>query len=218
MCHSTAECPVCKQQKYFSEIEGPLDKPYLLCEQCQLIFLDPGYFPEPSEEKAHYLTHKNGIQYRGYVRFLRQALDPTLPFLSDGDRGLDYGCGPVPTLSILAERAGYPCKDYDPLFFPELPVGPHDFIFATECFEHFFDPPKEMVKIRTLLSDNGILTIMTHCWESIPRFKTWKYARDPTHVCFYHMETLQYLSKQYGFEWLATDHKRVVVLRKALDQ
>lgn len=36
------------------------------------------------------------IQYKGYVDFLNQAIEPAYPLLSRHMYGLDYGCGPVP--------------------------------------------------------------------------------------------------------------------------
>ena len=130
-----------------------------------IILTDSLDFPTPGEEKETYLLHNNGIQYQGYVKFLNQAIELALPRLDNTMRGIDYGCGPVPTLSVILKEKGIDCRDYDPIFFPEMPAGPFDFVFATECFEHFFNPADEITRIGSLLKSGGLLVVMTHLWE-----------------------------------------------------
>jgi hypothetical protein len=129
-------------------------------------------------------------------------------------RGLDYGCGHTPTLSTLLKQNGLACDDYDPFFFPEVPQGPYDYIFITEAAEHFFHPGSEFEWISDLLHVGGILTMMTVLWKEVDQFSEWYYAKDFSHVSFYHLKTLQTVCDIFGFQHLFTDHQRVVVLKK----
>lgn len=161
-----------------------------------------------------YRQHNNGIQYEGYVTFLNKAIHPALKYLKPDMKGLDYGCGPEPTLSLLLKQEGYTCDDYDPFFFPDLDQNKqYDFIFATECFEHFFFPARDLQKINELLKDDGILVIMTELWQDIEKFKTWHYAKDATHVSFYHQRTFHYIAGKYGLTPLVADN-RVIIFQK----
>ncbi|MFO7656607.1 MAG: class I SAM-dependent methyltransferase [Bacteroidales bacterium] len=164
-------------------------------------------------EKKRYLTHNNGIQYKGYVDFLNQAIEPALPLLNKDMQGLDFGCGPTPTLSVILEQQGYKCDNYDPLFFPGLPEKKYDFIFATECFEHFFFPAKEIQLIKNLLKPGGILTIMTETWKSDEAFASWYYAKDSTHVSFFHNHTFGFIAEKFGFEAKECSNERVMILQ-----
>ncbi len=207
-------CPLCFNNKEIKVIKGPDSRAYHSCEKCKLIFTESRFHPTKTQEKERYLTHQNGIQYKGYVEFLNQAIEPALPLLTKKMKGLDYGCGPVPTLSVLVHQQGFSCDDYDPFFFPQIPADKYDFIFATECFEHFFKPAKEISKITKLLTPGGILVVMTETWESAEAFQTWYYAKDVTHVVFYHSRTFRFIAEKYGFELLKSNNERVIILQK----
>ncbi len=184
------------------------------CPQCKLTYKDPSLFPGPHEEKHRYLKHLNSKNDEGYVAFLNQAIEPTLPFLTHNALGLDFGCGPTPVLSSIIEKDGFTCELYDPYFFPELPDERKDFIFATECFEHFFEPAREMQLITSLLIPQGVLSIMTQRWDEETDFSTWWYAQDKTHVLFFHNDTFQYICRQFNFSVLHDDGEKVIVLQK----
>ena len=128
--------------------------------------------------------------------------------------GLDYGCGPAPTLSALLEERGMPCDNYDPFFFPHLlPGRKYDFIFSTECFEHFFYPGREIPKLLALAKAGGHLIIMTDLWKNPEEFASWSYGRDFTNVSFYHAGTLNWISKHYGIPKVYDDGVRVAIFR-----
>lgn len=208
-------CPLCVKPTEFTEVPGPDERSYYLCGSCSLIFTDTTSHLSLAQEKKHYGTHENGIEHKGYVTFLNKAIKPALPFLKPGMVGLDYGCGPVPTLSLLLKESGYEVDDYDPNFFPELPEGKqYDFIFATECFEHFFFPAKDLQHLRKLLKEEGLLIVMTERWKDVKDFKRWYYAKDPTHVSFYHNNTFSSICSKFNFDQLFTDASRVVILQR----
>lgn len=208
-------CPLCQNSKNLIPVKGADERAYYQCPHCYLIFTKQ--YLTLAEEEARYRTHQNGPQYEGHVKFLNRAITPALSYLNSTQRGLDYGCGPVPTLSvILKEKYGIACDDYDPLFYPEPPAGKYDFIFSTECFEHFFSPAKELWRLCELLIDDGLLIIMTACWDETIDLKTWYYFRDPTHVAFYHQKTFQFIANAFGFDRLSTPDDRVFILKKTL--
>jgi SAM-dependent methyltransferase len=195
-------------------ISGRLAREYFPCPGCGLIFVDEKHHPSPKTAKARYATHQNNPGDAGYLAFLNQALTPALPHLQKSRRGLDYGCGPSPVLVGLLRERGYSCTGYDPLFFPALPPGPFDFIFATEVLEHLHHPRPDLEMITRLLAPDGIFTIMTEPWTSLADFPGWHYTKDFTHVCFYHFRTIDYICKQYGFQIIDHRNPRVWVLKK----
>jgi SAM-dependent methyltransferase len=209
-------CPLCASCGPYTNITGPKGRGYLLCENCQLIFMQREFLPDRTAEKERYQAHQNGPQDAGYVQFLNQAITPALRYLNASMRGLDYGCGPVPTLSGLLKEHGLHCENYDPYFCPAFPEGSFDFIFATEVVEHFFHPAQELQRISALLQPGGMLTIMTEPWVSLAGFSEWHYAKDMTHVCFYHANTIAYICTRYGFEKLNQDSPRVSVLKQSI--
>lgn len=209
-------CPLCFNKKSFSIINAGKSRSYTECNSCKLIFTETSFLPTSASEKKRYLTHKNGIQYKGYVNFLMQAIEPALPFLKVDMQGLDYGCGHTPTLSLILEKMGFKCNNYDPFFFPGLPDDKYDFIFSTECFEHFFFPAKEIQHIKNLLKPGGLLIVMTEPWTSTDKFANWYYTNDPTHVSFYHKQSFKFISEKFKFEQVESNNERVFMLLKEL--
>lgn len=177
--------------------------------------MDSGSHLTAEEEKKRYSFHQNNADDKGYVSFLSRAIEPTISFLKDGMHGLDYGCGPNPVLANIVTSKGFKCDFYDPFFFPECKMDcKFDFIFATECFEHFFWPNKDIEQICKILKKDGILSIMTELWNSNGDFDSWYYKNDPTHVCFYSENTISYICENFLFEKIYSDNKRVIILKK----
>jgi hypothetical protein len=207
-------CPLCYSESFQPQVQGPKGRLFHLCENCKLVFERKSNRPDWNEEKDRYLKHNNSIHQKGYVNHLNQAINPALKYLKPGFCGLDYGCGPVPALNKLVEQKGFTCEFYDPIFFPKYPPGTYEFIFATECFEHFFRPAHELQKLGGLLKSEGILVVMTQLWNDTARFKGWRYATDPTHVVFYHANTFRFIAAHFGFNILEIKKGRVVILQK----
>ena len=207
-------CPLCNNSDAFSQLEGPKQRKYQRCHHCQLIFMERQFLPDSATEKSRYQAHQNNLQNEGYVQFLNLAITPALPYLKASMRGLDYGCGPVPVLGGLLKAHGLHCENYDPFFFPKLPDHKFEFIFATEVIEHFFNPGEDFQRILALLKPGGILTVMTELWDSVEKFSEWHYARDNTHVSFYHEKTMQYIYTRYNLERLNPGPARAGVYKK----
>ncbi len=79
---------------------------YFKCDACQLVFVHPSYHLSKAEERERYLKHNNGIENVGYVIFLNRVIQPCLNFIDKNMIGLDYGCGPVSTLSKILGQHG----------------------------------------------------------------------------------------------------------------
>ena len=206
-------CPLCNSQA--EETFGANGKTYHRCSHCGLVYMDENDRLGADDEKKRYSFHQNSIDDEGYVTFLGRVIEPMMKHLSVGMKGLDYGCGPNPVLAQIIKDKGFECDFYDTFFFPQCNFeGKYDFIFATECFEHFFNPGHELDKICTMLNSDGILGIMTEFLPQNTDFADWYYKNDPTHVCFYDRKSINYICKKYNFKELYNDKHRVIILRK----
>lgn len=206
-------CPLCNSTDNKKFEAG--NRIYYLCQTCELTFMDSACHLSAEEEKKRYSFHQNNAEDNGYVAFLNRAIEPAISFLNKDMHGFDYGCGPNPVLAHLVSEKGFKCDFYDPYFFPECKFDrKYDFIFATECFEHFFNPGMEIERISELLKTNGILSIMTELWNPVDDFSAWYYKNDPTHVCFYSKNTIDYICDNFHFIKIYTDDKRVIILKK----
>lgn len=211
----TFPCPLCHDDASKSLVYQTRKKRrYWQCSSCELIFVDPSSLPTVDFEKSVYQHHENSPSHAGYVAFLQRIIAPALAYLHADMRGLDFGCGPGPTLSILLEREGIACANYDPLFFPDKPNGVYDFIFATECFEHFHQPSRELSQLYSLLAINSYLFVMTDLYDDSIDFRTWYYKCDPTHVSFYKRRSIKYICQQYGFRLLELRDERIILLQR----
>jgi len=193
-------CPLCTEKKsnLYSTID---DKKYFKCSTCDLIFIDSKYHPTASQEKKQYDQHQNSYENKGYVAFLNQVCTPIKSYLSKKAKGLDYGCGPGPIIHKIMKEDGFQTSLYDPIYLndPNALNQKYDFITCTEVFEHFHHPKQEISKILNLLKPGALLGIMTQLPPKDPdSFSEWWYLRDPTHVCFYNLKTIDWLSTQYS--------------------
>lgn len=207
------QCPLCGAGDGFERVEDVRHRWHRVCGACGLIFVEDEFLPSAGEERARYAKHRNGPHDAGYVSFLRQAVEASAGVLPMGGRGLDFGCGHTPTLRGLLETEGFSCEVYDSFFFPQMPEGPFEFIFATEVVEHFHVPSRDWRKMAGLLAPRGWLIVMTAPWTTLEEFRTWGYASDGTHVCFYRWETMEWIARAFGMELRATENPRVFLFR-----
>lgn len=188
------------------------------CGDCGLVFVSPEQRPSAEAERAHYATHRNDPLDPGYRAFLDRLALPLLERLPPGAEGLDYGSGPGPTLSVMLRERGFPMEIYDPVFAPD--PGPlqrrYDFITCSETAEHFHHPAAEFARLDRLLRRGGWLAVMTEAPPEDRPLDQWRYARDPTHVCFYRPATMRWIARRHG--WAAVfPRPHVVLFHKAAD-
>ena len=208
------KCPLC-----FSESTDELNKEifkrkFIKCDHCWLIFIKRCQLPNEFSEKERYSHHHNESSNSGYLNFLNQILHPSLDHLKKEMKILDFGCGPNPVLASVLKSKGFDCNLYDPFYYPEKPTITYDYIFTTECVEHFHNPGLEFEFINSLLYQGAYLAIMTEMWTNIDSISEWYYARDFTHVAFYHQKTFKFLASSYDMKIVYTDGKRCLIFKK----
>jgi SAM-dependent methyltransferase len=173
---------------------------YWRCANCQLIFVPPTYHLSRSEEKAQYDLHQNSPDDQGYRRFLTRIFEPVHDRLTAGSKGLDFGSGPGPTLSVMFEEVGYQMKLYDTFYAPDQAVlyDQYDFVTASEVVEHFRKPKEELKRLLSCVKPGGLLGIMTKLALDREAFESWHYKNDPTHLSFFSQETFQWLADKWN--------------------
>jgi hypothetical protein len=224
---SPVQCPLCRQESgteaegAFLQLTGMNGFAYRLCRRCRLIFAHLPPRRSREEDRARYLLHRNSPEDEGYLRFLGHLWEAMRPLLRPGMRGLDYGCGPVPVLARLVRAAGFACEAYDPLFpeasseegGPDVPAKSYDFVLCSEVVEHFREVEEEWIRLAGRLPRGGLLGVMTGLWKDPADFRSWPYTSDPTHLCFYHARTLEWIAKHFGWTRVGGDDERVAVFR-----
>ncbi|MEJ1338620.1 MAG: class I SAM-dependent methyltransferase [Candidatus Sedimenticola sp. (ex Thyasira tokunagai)] len=210
-----AICPSCLTVGGGSFYQDRRD--YFRCPVCCLVFVPPHQFLPPQEEKAVYDLHENSAFDSGYRRFLNRLFIPLSQCLVPHSNGLDFGSGPEPTLSLMFEEVGHSMEIYDPFYAPEIkPLQlNYDFITATEVVEHLHHPRRELDRLWSRLKPNGLLGIMTKRVINRESFSSWHYKNDPTHVCFFSLETFQWYAEHWRAE-LTVPEKDVVLFKKVI--
>ncbi len=189
-------CPLCHSTEINKAYHRDRHRHYNLCQTCHLVFVPPDQYLSSEEEKAQYDLHQNSPNDQGYRQFLNRVFFPMQKRLAPESRGLDFGSGPGPTLSVMFQEAGHSMALFDHFYARDFSVfqQPYDFITATEVLEHLHYPGRELHRLWALLKPKGNLGIMTKLVPDRESFCDWHYKNDPTHVCFYSRTT---------FEWLA---------------
>ena len=194
-------CPRCYSEpiRQFAVVDS---KTYWRCDVCHLTFLSSESYLSPEAELARYLLHENSPEDYRYREFLSRLTNHLILKLQPGAKGLDFGSGPGPTLSVMLAEAGFAMDIYDPYFAPDAaPLEQtYDFITCTETVEHFYQPAEEFYQFDQMLRRSGWLGIMTEMLESDVNFASWWYHSEPTHVCFYKRETMAWIAAQYGWK------------------
>jgi rubredoxin len=188
---------------------------YWQCSLCWLVFVDPTQRLNAQQEKSEYDKHQNCAADMGYRKFLARLCDPLIKMLPASAKGLDFGCGPGPTLSVMLREKSFEVCNYD-IFYADdrsLLQARYDFITATEVVEHLFEPGKVINDLWGMIEKGGVLGLMTKLVIDKESFSVWHYKNDLTHVCFFSIETFQYLAQQLNAE-LSIIGKDVIVLKK----
>lgn len=192
-------CPLCAEPQTLA-FHRDQRRPYRRCSRCLLVFVPVAHHLSPEEERGHYLNHENSPDDTAYRRFLARLEGPLSRRLSRPCTGLDFGCGPGPTLSAMLEERGHEVVLYDPYFAPDpSALGRcYDFITATEVIEHLSRPGKVLDLLWSRLKPGGWLGLMTSLLDEDTAFDGWYYKNDPTHVSFFARESLLWLGQRWG--------------------
>ena len=192
-----ATCRLCERSagRLFHE-DG---RRYFRCGECGLVFVESVCFLDGDRERAVYDQHQNSPEDTGYRQFLSRLYEPVVGRLAPGSRGLDFGSGPGPTLSVMFEEAGHFVSLFDPFYANDCTVFDHQyrFITASEVFEHLYRPRMELDRLWGCLEPGGVLGVMTKRVRDEVAFSRWHYKNDPTHVCFFSLETFEWLEEHW---------------------
>jgi len=197
--NSRTACPLCGNDQ-LSSFYSDKKRTYIRCLHCQLVFVPEEYRLSAESEKSEYDLHNNDPDDQGYRRFLSRLSAPLLGKMDFLSSGLDFGCGPGPTLSLMFEEAGHKVENYDPFYFNNKDVlsRKYDFITMTEVAEHLYNPKDIFNQLFNMLKSSGYLGIMTKLVIDHDAFMKWHYIQDPTHVCFFSRSTFEYLAEIYS--------------------
>lgn len=195
-------CPLCRDTGSSSHFHRDRNRDYYRCARCHLIHVPPSQFLSPEAERAEYDKHRNSPDDAGYRQFLSRLFTPLNARLSPASHGLDFGSGPGPTLSVMFEESGHWMGLFDPFYAPDRQALTlqYDFITASEVFEHLHDPAAEVARLWSILKPGGWLGIMTKLALDRAAFSRWHYKSDPTHVCFFSRETMEWMAAQWQAE------------------
>jgi len=193
------QCPLCEDRAvahYWSDRQ----RDYLQCLHCQLVFVPSGQQLSPAQEKSHYDLHENNPGDQRYRAFLGRLCTPLIGKLALGSRGLDFGAGPGPTLSVMLQEAGFAVVIYDIYYAPDRSVlaNRYDFITATEVVEHLSRPGEVLQTLWAMLEPGGWLGLMTKLVQDKAAFERWHYKNDLTHISFFSFVTMDYLCTRWG--------------------
>jgi hypothetical protein len=206
-------CPLCgAASRSFLRADG---RDYRRCGTCALTYVPAAQHADAAAERARYAEHNNVPTDPGYRDFLDRLLLPLCARLKPGDEGLDYGCGPGPTASVMLSERGFPTRGYDPYFFPDeaLLSRRYEFLVCTEVLEHLRRPGEDLARLDALLKPGGLLGVMTGVLEDDAAFEGWWYRRDFTHIGFYRPETLDWIARRRGWE-LSRPSRDAALFRK----
>lgn len=203
-------CPLCAGTPWAFLSDGGRD--YLRCGTCALTYLPASQHVDPAQERARYSQHRNTPSDPEYRKFLDRLLLPLCQRLEPGAEGLDYGCGPGPTASVMLRERGFPTTDYDPFFFDDSTAltKKYEFVVCTEVLEHLRRPAEDLARLDGLLKPGGIVGAMTGVLEDDAAFAGWWYRKDFTHIAFYRPETLAWIAGRFG--WTLSRPSRDVAL------
>ena len=208
-------CPLCSSKNYSLFHKDHLRK-YLQCLNCDFVFVPSQYHLSESEERKRYDTHKNNPEDPRYRQFLSQLTEPLIELISSDSYGLDFGCGPGPTLSLMMQEKGHQMDLYDKFYARNQSVfkKSFDFITLTEVLEHLCDPVFELERLASILKPKGILAVMTQLLTKDIDFDSWYYKNDPSHIGFYNDKSLTGLASLLELE-ITQFSDRVIFFKKS---
>lgn len=226
-----SSCPLCQSFTLELFYTRPKDcREFWLCRDCNFVHVPENFHLNTEDEKGIYDLHDNNQLDQGYRKFLSRTLSPTLEILAnrypniEKDKlvGLDFGCGPGPTLSIMASEQGYKMENFDKFYANHTELLKNDhyhFITSTEVVEHLEQPIEIFLKLLDCLKDNGILTIMTkrlsdQSLADKESFARWHYIQDPTHIGFFHLNSFEWLAKKLNCKLDVISNDVITLIKK----
>jgi hypothetical protein len=177
------------------------ERHYYRCRECHSVMLDPTDRLNAEQEKQRYNLHQNNPDDSGYQKFLEPLITAVAQNFSVEHKGLDYGSGPIPAVTMKLKSLGYDVTPFDPYFQndEEALARRYDFIVCCETAEHFYNPYYEFQRLRSMLNPQGKLILLTALYDDSIDFKNWHYKNDPTHVFFYSTKAFEFIRRRFDF-------------------
>lgn len=207
---TSESCRLCGAPAHF--YDSARGRTFLQCTVCHSLQVISTQLPDADREKALYLTHENDINDARYQAFVSPVTNAILVAQTADQSGLDFGAGPGPAITHQLQQQGYNIALFDPFFHNNISVleVQYDFIFSCEVIEHFHQPAIEFSRLRSLLKADGNLYCMTEFFSESLDFQRWYYKNDPTHVFFYHADSLPLIQETFGFKTVRRDDRLAV--------
>jgi SAM-dependent methyltransferase len=207
---------ICKLCRYIecSSAGANGERSFYYCPQCGLIFVSPAGYVSFNREKIRYCHHDNSASSKGYVSYLTGVAH----FIDDipiaNPDILDFGSGHDYVLTRILREKGFGCSPYDPLYDigKENLSKTYDIVILCETIEHLRDLNEELELIGRLCKPDGYVVIHTMLYDKKENIAQWWYAMDETHINFFNIRTLQYLSVLMNKKIVRSERKNTVIL------
>ncbi|MEY5018953.1 MAG: Ubiquinone biosynthesis O-methyltransferase [Verrucomicrobiota bacterium] len=218
------DCPVC-ESKYHSAVSSKNGYDIHRCPDCGLLFIHP--FPSPEELSDFYSNYHKSKQYedkiaskikraRKRIRSLgrpggRTLLDVgcNLGFAAEAGKSLGYRALGIDIDEDAIERAkvAFPECHFRAMSINELAEGGERFdtIYCSEVIEHLVDPLNFLLRIKTVMSDGGVLFMTTpdvghySLPKDVGKLVEWATFRPPEHLLYFDRKSLGRLFVKAGF-------------------
>jgi len=220
-------CSLCDGRLVQPLLRAPHGYHVVRCAACGFLYRNPGIRPSRlgdlyAGHYSHFLTGSYSANRKRRYRLVMDAFDPLFAD-GTGRRLLDFGCGAGLFLELAYER-GFEGYGVDlsqdsvekarqrpsgahayfgaPGDVPEIAAGGFDLVTMWSVLAHLATPVEDLTLLRSLLADDGALTILTVNANSL-RLKAngsgWG-GFTPNHLKFYAPATLPLLLRRAGFE------------------
>ncbi len=192
-------------------------KKFFRCNDCGFSFLHPDFLPDEETALNRYKKHQNDDDNQGYRQFLSRIVERALFYAGKPETVIDWGSGPVPSLSRMMRNLGFSVFSWDPHFSAsELPQQSfYDLGMCVETAEHFINPQKDFSAFFAALKPGAFAVIHTHLApEDDEAFLRWWYMEDITHVSFYSNRSLEMLGDMNSASLIALEDRKLAVFRK----
>lgn len=197
----SSHCPLCASKEcIFYHRDNKRD--YWQCPNCALVHVPAEFSLSPTLEKAQYDHHQNDPEDIYYRKFLSRTTAPLFERMNSNSVGLDFGCGPGPTICHMAAEVDIRVDNYDLYYHPDKTTlkQTYDFVCLTEVIEHIAQPMALLQQLNQLLKPGATLALMTKRTTDLACFKNWHYKNDPTHISFFHLDSFQWLGQKMNWK------------------
>jgi 2-polyprenyl-3-methyl-5-hydroxy-6-metoxy-1,4-benzoquinol methylase len=198
------------------------------CSQCEFVFVNPRISNEdlPKIYKSNYFNNQD-FGYTGYKenealrkRNFKRWLNDITPYIKEKGNALDIGCASGDFLEILREKSwNIEGIELDPAMFDELKskkieffpdvfdkfnsTKKYDLITLFDVMEHLPDIHGSLTRLKSLLSEDGSIALLTPDYGSSQRKlfgKKWFQFKPVEHIHYFSEKTLAKALSKHDLE------------------